>query len=277
MAVLVWIEQSGGEATASSWEALGKGREVADQLGTSLTALVMGADTAAAAEQAQQYGADTVLTMNSPLLENYRASVYTDVLKEAINQSGANVILTSATIRGRELSAAAACDCNAGLAADVIDLRVDDGKVVGVRTAYSGNILADITFESDQQFVSVRPRAFPMPEAGAASGTVEEMNVVLSLDDIPEKVTDVRAADTSEISLGDADRICSGGGPQSMRAISPTSTKWVRQAKLLLPTSTLRLASAVPSSTWPVWAPVSSLLPSTKMVKRPFSSGHIMV
>jgi len=211
MAVLVWIEQSGGEATASSWEALGKGREVADQLGTSLTALVMGADTAAAAEQAQQYGADTVLTMNSPLLENYRASVYTDVLKEAINQSGANVILTSATIRGRELSAAAACDCNAGLAADVIDLRVDDGKVVGVRTAYSGNILADITFESDQQFVSVRPRAFPMPEAGAASGTVEEMNVVLSLDDIPEKVTDVRAADTSEISLGDADRICSGG------------------------------------------------------------------
>jgi len=210
MAVLVWIEQSGG-AMASCWEALGKGREIANELGTSLTALVMGAETVGIAEQAQQYGADAVLTMTSPLLENYRASVFTDVLKEAIAHSDASVVLTSATIRGRELSAAAACDLGAGLAADVIDLRVEDGSVIGVRTAYSGNILVDVTFQSEQKFVSIRPRAFPIPEAGAASGSVEEMNVILSLDDIPERVTDVRAADTSEISLGDASRIVSGG------------------------------------------------------------------
>lgn len=209
MSVLVWIEQMGGNAVSNCWEVLGKGRELADTLGTDLVALIIGAETAATAEAASTYGANRVLTATDAALADYRLSAYADVLGQAVAESGATVVLAAATIRGRELSAAVACDLNAGLAADAIDLRVEDGKLVATRTVYSGNILTDITFSSDVQFASVRPRTFPMPDAGAAAADIKALSITLG--DIAETVTDSRAAQTGEVSLTDANLIVSGG------------------------------------------------------------------
>jgi len=211
MSVLVWVEQSGGEAISSCWETMGKAREVANELGTSLVALVIGADTAAVAAEAQTYGADSVLTATDPVLADYRLSAYVEVLKSAVSEAGATVVLTSGTIRGRELSAAAACDLGAGIAPDAIELGVDGGKLTATRSIYSGNILTDVIFNTDIQFASARPRAFSMPEAGAANGSVSELAVNISEADIPEKVVSIEASDSGEVSLTDANIICSGG------------------------------------------------------------------
>jgi len=211
MSVLVWVEQSGGEAISSCWETMGKAREVANELGTSLVALVIGADTAAVAAEAQTYGADSVLTATDPVLADYRLSAYVEVLKSAVSEAGATVVLTSGTIRGRELSAAAACDLGAGIAPDAIELGVDGEKLTATRSIYSGNILTDVIFNTDIQFASARPRAFSMPEAGAANGSVSELAVNISEADIPEKVVSIEASDSGEVSLTDANIICSGG------------------------------------------------------------------
>jgi len=211
MSVLVWIEQSDGSALSSCWETMGKGRELANALGTPLVALVAGADTAAVAAEAQTYGADRVLTATAPILADYRMSAYVDVLKSAVQEADASIVLTSGTIRGRELSAAAACDMGVGVAPDAVELGVDGGKLVATRSVYSGNILTDITFNSDVQFASARPRAFPMPEAGAASGEVSELAVNISEDAVPEKVISIEAAAGGEVSLTDANIISRQG------------------------------------------------------------------
>jgi electron transfer flavoprotein alpha subunit len=166
MSVLVLVEQSQRAPVSSSLEVLGKGRELADALGVSLDAVVLGAETASAAAVVQQYGTDTVYAIASPVLSSYRLSAYAAGLKQAIEASGASVVLAGASNSGREVLAAVASELNAGLAPDVVDLGVDGGKLVAVRSIYSNNILADITFSSDVQFASVRPRSFPVPEAG---------------------------------------------------------------------------------------------------------------
>mgnify|MGYP005864401113 CR=1 FL=1 len=56
-AVFVWIETFNGQATPTSWEALGAGRLIADQLGVPLAALVFGEGAGAVAAEAGQYGA----------------------------------------------------------------------------------------------------------------------------------------------------------------------------------------------------------------------------
>lgn len=211
MSVLVWIEQANGHAVASSVEVLGKGRQIADEIGLPLAAAVIGADTAAVAEEVRQYGPDLVLTVTSPVLANYRLSAYTAGLKQAISDVEAAIVLASATTRGRELAAAVACDLGAGFAPDAVDLRVDGDKLVAVRSIYSGNILTDVTFSSSPQIASVRPRSFPMPEAGAASGELQPVDLALSEDQIAEKVLEVKSTDTGEVNLGDAKIIVSGG------------------------------------------------------------------
>ncbi len=212
MSVLVWIEQqASGAPVSSSLEALGAGKGVAGELGVPLVAFVAGSDTNDAANSAISHGADSVLAATDPALANYRMSAYADVLKEAVGNAGASVVLTSATVRGRELSAAVACDLGAGLAADVTGLGTDGSKLTATRAVYSGNILADVVFNSDIQVASLRARAFPMPDGGGAGGAVEAMGVSLSEDAIPEKVTDVQVTESGEISLTDASKIVSGG------------------------------------------------------------------
>ncbi|MGB5050355.1 MAG: electron transfer flavoprotein subunit alpha/FixB family protein [Caldilineaceae bacterium] len=211
MTILVWIEQNNGTAVSSCWEVLGKAQALAGQLGTSAAALVIGDDVDAIAQEAASYGAATVYTAASPALARYRLQPYAAVVEQALDAAGATVFLTNATLRGGALAATVACSRGGGMAANVSDLRVDGGKLTATRAVYSGNILADISFESDLAVASVRPRSFPMPEAGAGSGTIQELSVSVDEANIREKITDFRAADTSEISLTDASIIVSGG------------------------------------------------------------------
>lgn len=211
MSILVWIEQTNTQAVASCWEVLGKARQLADELETTVSALIIGAETETTAQAAQTYGVNQVLSATDPALAHYRLSAYRTVLQQAIEQSGATIVLTSATTRGRELSAAVACTLGAGLAPDAIDLQIEDGRLVAVRAIYSGNILTDVTFTSPLQVASVRPRSFAMPDAGAATGFVEALAVNLEEAALGEKVTATQTTDSGEISLTDARIVVSGG------------------------------------------------------------------
>jgi len=209
MSVLVWIELFDGKPSHSGWEIMGKGREVADALGAELTALVIGDGVADAVAEVQGYGPDKIFVADGAGFGSYRLAAFSAAMKAAIVAAGATVVLASASVRGRELTASVACDLDAGLAPDVIDLGVADGKLTGVRSVYSGNILADVSFTTGVQFASVRPRSFPTPESGAATGEVVALSVDVS--GVGEQVLDLRAADSSEVSLTDANIIVSGG------------------------------------------------------------------
>ena len=211
MSVLVWIEQTSSGTAPSSWEVLGKSRELADALRTQLVAVVIGVNTDAASEAASVYGADVVYTITDRSLATYRLSAYGTALLQAAHESEATVLLTGATTRGRELSAHLACALEAGLAPDAVDLRIEDGKLVAVRSIFSNNLLADIIFESDVQVASVRPRSFAPPEPGDGSADMIELSLGLSENEILEKVLSSQSSGSGEIRLSDANIIVSGG------------------------------------------------------------------
>ena len=211
MSVLVWIEQSKNGAVANSWEVLGKGRQLASELGTQLVAAVIGSNVDADAQQALGFGADVALTLADPALADYRLSAYTIALTEAVKAAGATVLLAAATTRGRELTATIACKLDAGLAPDAVDLRIEGGKLVATRSIYSNNILTDVTFSSALQVASVRARSFPMPEAGAVTGEVKAVATGISEGAIKEQVVSIKSTDSGEVNLTDASKIVSGG------------------------------------------------------------------
>ena len=172
MSVLVWIEQNQDGAVASSWELAGKGRELADALGGSLNAVVMGASTDDVAAQAQTYGFDNVYTITDPV----SGELPLDGLCSRPEEGGGGQRRYRRV--GQRHQPRPRGDCSGclparcGLAPDVIDLNVEDGKLVALRSVYSNNILTDVTFATPVQVASARPRSFAMPEAGAAGGTV---------------------------------------------------------------------------------------------------------
>ena len=211
MAILVWIEQNDGPAVSNCWELLAKAKELGGELGADAVALLIGSDTGEAAQQAFSYGADRVLVADAPTLEHFRLQPFAAVAEQAVERTAAFAFLTNASIRGGVLAATVACRRRAGIAANATDLKVKEGRLVAARAIYSGNIHAEIQFESSLAVASVRPRSFPLPAPGDATGTLENLNVEPKEDDIRQKISQFRAADAGEVSLTDAHIIVSGG------------------------------------------------------------------
>jgi electron transfer flavoprotein alpha subunit len=210
MSVLVYVEQGAGVPFGGSLEVLGKAQALAGELGVPLVAAVLGENTTVANELGQ-YGAQRVYTVTSPVLAQFRLSAYAQALTRVVEAADAQVVLAAATTRGRDLVAAVACDLDAGMAPDAVDLRVEGGKLVAVRSVYSNNILTDITFASPRQFAAVRPRSFPMPEPVGGAAEIVAVDAELDEAQVPEKVNAIQESDGGEINLGDATIIVSGG------------------------------------------------------------------
>lgn len=220
--VWVWTEQADNKLATISLEALGAGRKIADSLGQSLTALVIGHEVGAVADAAFNYGADAVLGADDASLANFRVEAYGPLVAQLAEERQPNVLLAGASTRGRDLTAWVAAQLDAGLAADGIDVDVQDGQVVVTRPVYAGKLLADVRVQDGLQVISVRSRALPPAEETGGSGQAEWVDPVVAEEDLATKVTGFESS-AGEVSLTDARIIVSGGrgvgGPEGFEPL----------------------------------------------------------
>lgn len=209
--IWVYIDQFKGQALPSSWEGVGAGLSLAEQLGGGVTALVFGQGVETIAQEAFQYGADEVLLADDATLADYRSEPYASLIARLAREQVPEVILFPTTTRGRELAGMTAVDLNSGVLVDVTALEVQAGTVVATRPIYAGKLLAKVQCSAKPQIVTLRGRAFTKPEADASrSGTLTKVDAALAEDDIAVKVVDYTTAEGG-VSLTDAAVIVSGG------------------------------------------------------------------
>ncbi|MFQ5616048.1 MAG: electron transfer flavoprotein subunit alpha/FixB family protein [Anaerolineales bacterium] len=207
--VFVYVDHFKGKALPVSWEAVGAGRQLADQLGGSVTAVVVGHNVKSLAQQAIQHGADEALVADAAILVDYRAEPYAAAVSKAAGDAA--ILFFPTTTRGRELSAICAMDLNTGTITDVTAIELDDGKIVATKPIYAGKLLSKVICNSSPQIVTLRSRAFPKLEPSPTrAGTVNNFDVGISEDEIPTKVTGY-AESRGGVSLTDAGTIVSGG------------------------------------------------------------------
>jgi electron transfer flavoprotein alpha subunit len=209
--VLVYVDQFKGEALAASWETLGAGRSLADQMGGSVVAQVVGPAAQQVAAQAFQFGADEALFADDATLKDYRPEPYAALLAKVAGEQGPDVVLFPTTTRGRELAAMAAIDLKTGVLPDVIHLELQDGKLVVTRPVYAGKLLCKAYCDTAPVIITTRVRAFTKPQADSTrTGTPVQVAAVMSEDAIATKVKDYAASEAG-VSLTDAGVIVSGG------------------------------------------------------------------
>ncbi len=224
--VWVWVEQFRGEACSISWEMMGQGRRIADSLGTTLTACVLGHNVEGIAQQAIYYGADRVFLVDDPSLGVYRTAPYAKQLVHLVRQYKPEIFLLGASARGRDLAGAVATEVHTGLTADCTGLDIDpETKLLRqTRPAFGGNIMATIICPNYRpQMATVRHRVFEMPEPDSSrQGQIVRVPPVMTEDQIAAKVVDF-IVEEGEVNLADAKIIVSGGrgvrGPEGFKPL----------------------------------------------------------
>lgn len=163
--VLVYSEYDEGAIHPVAFELLGKSREIAGRLGVEVWGVIIGYRVGDdKARELIYYGADRVFVYDHPRLEYFDPVLYRDVLVDLVERVNPSVFLFGATPLGRSLAPRVAAAIGAGLTADCIDIQVDEnGDIIQVRPAFTGNILAYIKTSSRPVMSTVRYRVMKMP------------------------------------------------------------------------------------------------------------------
>jgi electron transfer flavoprotein alpha subunit len=212
--VWVWVEQFAGQATGISWEMMGQGRLLADQLGVPLTACVLGQGVEALAHQAIAYGADRAFVADDPTLGVYRTEPYAQILVRLVREYRPEIFLLGASARGRDLAGSVATTLYTGLTADCTGLEIDPETRLlrQTRPAFGGNIMATIITPNHRpQMATVRHRVFDTPPmAPSRQGQIVPVPAALMEEQIATKVVEfLREQETTN--LADARVIVAGG------------------------------------------------------------------
>jgi electron transfer flavoprotein alpha subunit len=165
--VWVFAEQADGHIESVTYELLGEGRKLADELGMQLCAVLLGSGIAGQAHDLIARGADTVYLVDKPELAYFQDEPYAAVLIEMVKQHKPCILLCGATTVGRSLIARVAVSVDAGLTADCTGLAIDPEtrNLLQTRPAFGGNIMATIVTPNHRpQMATVRHKVMKEAE-----------------------------------------------------------------------------------------------------------------
>lgn len=212
----IWIfaEQRDGKVKAVAYELLSKGRQLADTLGTELSAICFGHNISGV-EQLIAYGADKVYLIDNPALADFQEDLYTRKLVELIRRYKPEIVIAGATSLGRSFIPRVAASLRTGLTADCTGLEIDPETrlLLQTRPTFGGNIMATIICQTKRpQMATVRPRVFKKDTPDN-----RRIGQIIRVDFDKESITSRTKllnfiADVTEtVNLDEADIIVSGG------------------------------------------------------------------
>ena len=191
-------------------EMLGKGREIADKLQTSLAAVLMGFNVQEKADALIKYGADKVYLADNQALAHFQIEAYLSVLHNLAVNYKPEIILIGSTRNGKPLAARLATRLKAGCVPDCNRLSVDEQRrLLCERITYGGNAAAKITFKAKPQIATVPARAFEKPEPKDHSGQLVKLDV--KIEESRTEIVETKPLEVSSVRIEDADVIISCG------------------------------------------------------------------
>ena len=147
-----------GRITRGTLELLSRGDELASRLGGALVAVGFDVAISRHAGLLASFGADQVLTLEHPALVSYTPEAAAEAVAKVVPMHAPWGILIGATERGRDWGPRLAARLGLGLTGDAIDIELDsENRMVALKPAFGGNIVAPIYSKTFPQMATVRP------------------------------------------------------------------------------------------------------------------------
>ena len=226
--VFVYAQQVDNEISSIALELLGKANELAKDLNTDVTAVLIGSGVAGLVDTLAEYGADKVIVVDDPELKDYRTEPYTHALASVINEYKPDIMLVGATAIGRDLGPRVSARVKTGLTADCTVLEIGNFPINAVpgkedqqkhnqllmtRPAFGGNTIATIACPDNRpQMATVRPGVMQKaPKEAGKKAVVTEFNPGFTKNNKYVDILEVVKAVSNTVDIMDAKILVSGG------------------------------------------------------------------
>ena len=212
--IWIWAEQHRGRLLPVSFELLGKGYELSQELGGVLGAVLVGGKIGELCSELMDYGCEKIYLAEDPRLSLYQGDLYTDLLSRLIDEGRPEIVLWGATTIGTELSARVAAKLRIGLTAHCIDLYIEDidggPRLVQVVPGWSGNLALKIISRKTPQMATVKPNLMTKASQRKVNGEIIQIAVEIKDKDLKAEPIEL-IEEPEEMSLEKAEIVVSGG------------------------------------------------------------------
>ncbi len=226
--VFVFAEQRDRKVQKVAYELVGKAKELAKDLDTTVTAVLLGHNMLDEAKKLCYAGADHVIYADNELLDEYMTEPYAYTLHEIITAKKPEVVLYGASAIGRDVAPRVSARLHTGLTADCtgLDIRPDDTdekqlNMAMTRPAFGGNLMATIIISRHRpQMATVRPGVMQRAKYSEANPVnVEEYKIDIPADRVNVEILDITKIIQQRMNIEDAKVLVSGGrgmhGPEN--------------------------------------------------------------
>lgn len=223
MSILIYAESADGKFKKVAFELASYAKNVADSLGTNVTAVTVNTDNVS---DLSKYGVSKVLKVSNDKLNNFNAKAYSDVIKQAAQKEGAKLILLSSTTDSLYLAPMLSIGLDAGFASNVVGLPISTSPFQVKRSAFSNKAFNITEINTDIKVLSLAKNSYGVFE-NAASLSEEAFSPSLNDADFNVKIESVEKT-TGKVTIADADIVVSGGrglkGPENWHFLEDLAT-----------------------------------------------------
>jgi electron transfer flavoprotein alpha subunit len=220
--VLIFADQTDGQIKKQAFEAISYGAKVAEQLGTTAEALVLGTVENAPVILAGlgKYGDSKVHHAAAEGFNNFDAKTYAAAIAEVAATVGATVVIFSHTTSGKAIAPRLSARMKAGLVAGAVALPDTTNGFVVKKSVFSGKAFANVAINTPVKIISLNPNAYGVQLKEGNTAEVIASNVSPINGGI--KVTAVNKI-TGTVPLSEAELVVSGGrglkGPENWHLV----------------------------------------------------------
>lgn len=205
--ILVFTEAVNGKIKRSSQELL----QFAAKSGGLVCALILDTAADAVTAEAANHGATEVLFSKDGSFASYNPEMFTSTVADAIQKSGATLVLASSSSTGKDLFPRVAARLKAGVVTDGVEITFAGDSVQVKKPFYSAKCFATATFENTSlKIVLMRPNQLPVAAADS-SKTAQITELQIEKPSLKTLIKDVVKGTSEKLDLTEANIIVSGG------------------------------------------------------------------
>jgi electron transfer flavoprotein alpha subunit len=177
--ILVFIEHRNGVLNKTSLEAIAAAQNLASSLQQSVSAVILGSDVGALAQEIAVYDLAIIIKANNDKLAEYTPDGYSDAMERVVRQLDPQLVVMPHTYLVRDFAPKLAARFGKSLISDCIRAQVSGEAITFTRRIFLGKLDADVVSDGAAPiFATFQSGAYRPDQARTGTGAaIEEMPV----------------------------------------------------------------------------------------------------
>tara|TARA_B100000945_G_scaffold293787_1_gene270046 strand:+ start:671 stop:1633 length:963 start_codon:yes stop_codon:yes gene_type:complete len=212
MGILIYAESENGKYKKDSFEIASYAKAIASKLGTSVTAVSINANDPS---ELGNYGVDKVLNISNDSLNNFNASLYADVIKQAFEKENAEIVIISSSSNAKYIGSLLSVKINAGYITNVVEIPNEYNPITVKRNSFTNKAFEYTKVNTNKSLLAISKNSHGIVES-KTNPQIEALEINLASSNVNVKSTEKAS---NKVTIADAEIVVSGGrglkGPEN--------------------------------------------------------------